>query len=224
MSGFDSHPRLTMGAKKSFLWEDLPPEKLWYLVGLITSDGSLSVDGRHIDITSKEKDFLKSLKEHINISCSIGSKTNGQKKISYRIQIGSRSFYLFLQKLGLTSNKSLTLQKIAIPEEYFSCFLRGVIDGDGCIRKWQSPLSCKFQWYLKITSGSEKFLIWLNKIITKVFSAGGHIYLEKYKNYHAFILKISKKEAIQKILKSCYGNNDISLKRKKVQAIQFLNS
>lgn len=28
---------------------------LWYLVGLITSDGCLSKDGRHVDITAKKK-------------------------------------------------------------------------------------------------------------------------------------------------------------------------
>jgi hypothetical protein len=40
---------------------------LWYLVGLITSDGNLSPDGRHIDITSSDYDFLLEIKKRIGI-------------------------------------------------------------------------------------------------------------------------------------------------------------
>ena len=31
----------------------IKPNDLWYLVGLVATDGSLSLDGRHINITSK---------------------------------------------------------------------------------------------------------------------------------------------------------------------------
>ena len=57
-----------MGVKRTFFWEILPPEKLWYLVGLITADGCLSPDGRHIDITAKYREFLKQLKQVTKIN------------------------------------------------------------------------------------------------------------------------------------------------------------
>ena len=47
---------------------------LWYLVGLITSDGCLSSDGRHIDITAKEYEFLEKIKQATGISNKIGIK------------------------------------------------------------------------------------------------------------------------------------------------------
>jgi hypothetical protein len=52
---------------------------LWYLVGLITSDGCLCPDGRHIDITSKDFAFLQTIKDEIGISNKIGIKYNGKK-------------------------------------------------------------------------------------------------------------------------------------------------
>ena len=61
-----------MGARKTFFWEQLPPEKLWYLVGLITSDGCLSSDGRHLEITLKEKEYL----EDVKFSCRIYPQDN----------------------------------------------------------------------------------------------------------------------------------------------------
>jgi hypothetical protein len=85
---------------------DIKGPNLWYLVRLITSDGCLSSDGGHIDITSKDFKFLE----------------------------GVRNFYGFLLSIGFTPNKSLTLGKIKTPEHYFTDFLRGTPDGDGCIR------------------------------------------------------------------------------------------
>jgi len=42
-------------------------ENLWYLTGLITSDGSLSKDRRHIDITSSDYEFPQDIKDIIGI-------------------------------------------------------------------------------------------------------------------------------------------------------------
>ncbi len=52
---------------------------LWYLVGLITTDGCLSSDGRHIDITSKDYAFLQEIKDCLGIGNKIGSKYNYYK-------------------------------------------------------------------------------------------------------------------------------------------------
>lgn len=203
------------GRKRSFYWEQLPPEKLWYLVGLITSDGSLSKDGRHIDITSKEISFLNEVKKSCNISNKITLKNKRRKNVAHRIQIGSTSFYGFLLSTGLIPNKSLTLGEVKVPEVVFHHFLRGVIDGDGCIRKWFHPTNEREQWSLRIYSGSPVFLSWLHVRILEIFGAKGKIYkndLKKTDNSH--VLKFGKLAA-QEILFKCYGSKDtIMLKRK----------
>jgi len=108
---------------------------LWYLVGLITSDGCLSKDGRHIDITSSDKNYLLQLRKATGLSNKITAKYGGNKNIAYRIQFANRQFYDFLLSVGLTPHKSLTLGSLNITENYFHDFLRGLIDGDGCIRR-----------------------------------------------------------------------------------------
>jgi len=112
---------------------------LWYLVGLIASDGCLSPDGRHIDITSKDRDFLKRLVEKLNITNRVTVKNSGANDQAYHIQIANRNFYDFLQSIGLMPRKSLVIDSLDIPGIYFLDFLRGMIDGDGCIRKWTHP-------------------------------------------------------------------------------------
>ena len=53
---------------------------------------------------------------------------------AYHIQFSDVAFYDFLVEAGLTLAKSLTLDKIYVPDKYYFDFLRGVFDGDGCIR------------------------------------------------------------------------------------------
>ncbi len=48
------------------------PEHLWYFVGLITSDGCLARDGRHIILTSKDPDFLHQVKQALGLTCRVG--------------------------------------------------------------------------------------------------------------------------------------------------------
>jgi hypothetical protein len=124
-------------------------EKLWYLVGLITADGSLSKDKRHIDITTKDYNFLNEIKKEFGLRNKIGVK-NKQGKITYRIQTSNKNFYNFLMKIGLESNKSLRIKSLNIPKRYFVDFLRGVVDRDGEIKKWIHPTNNKQQWCLRI--------------------------------------------------------------------------
>lgn len=203
-------------------WQNTKLEKLWYLIGLITSDGSLSKDGRHIDLTSKEYQFLNLIKQSYQIPNKIGYKTNGRNKSAYRIQISSKSFYDFLTTKGLTPNKSKILCKIGVPNKFFIHFLRGVFDGDGCIRKWKSADQRIEQFYCKITSGSKEFLLWVKKTLKEQIDIEGTIHPEKYKVGNGFILKISSKNSVKKFLEICYKNNYLALNRKRNMALQYL--
>ena len=183
---------------------------LWYLVGLIATDGCLSGDGRHIDITSKEFDFLKTVKESTRISNRITEKYNTKNQKSYHIQIGNKGFYEFLLSIGLTPNKSLTLRNIKVPGDFFADFLRGVIDGDGCIRTWIHPLNKKEQWSLRIYSGSERFINWLKDKIMDYFEVKGKIH---YNSQTVWVLKYGKMAA-RELARQCYYKDCLTLGRK----------
>lgn len=75
---------------------------LWYFVGLIVTDGCLSPDGRHIDVTSKEHPFLQKIKDTLCLNNRIGIKYNGRGQKSFHIQIANRNFYDFLLSIGIT--------------------------------------------------------------------------------------------------------------------------
>ena len=185
---------------------------LWYLVGLTATDGNLSSDGRHIDITSKYQNFLENIKVELGLENKIGIKSSGSKVLEkyYHIQIANKNFYDFLLSIGLTPNKSLSLGELKVPNKWFVDFIRGVIDGDGSIRKWFHPSNQGEQWSLRIYSASPKFINWLRESIERMFLAKGRIH-ENANN--CYVLKFGKLAA-KRILQSCYYEKCLSLDRK----------
>ena len=91
-----------------------------YAVGLITTDGNLSSDNRHIDFTSKDIESIKTFKKCLNLKNKTGLKKDSRSnKTYYRIQFGNVNLYRWLLKIGLTPNKTKTIGKLAIPDEFF---------------------------------------------------------------------------------------------------------
>lgn len=205
----------------------LKPQDLWYVVGYIATDGYLSSDGRHINITSKDRGHLYSIRNSLALKNKIGRKTrtNGEEKNYSQLQFGSVNFYKYLETLGITPKKSLTIGKINIDNTFFVDFLRGVIDGDGNISSWTHRTNGHTQWCLRIYSASSEFIEWINTAIEIQFGFKGKLYARKEKNKMNFIysLKFGKLVAV-KILQSCYYKGSLALKRKSEKASLCLQS
>lgn len=201
------------------------PSNLWYIVGFIATDGNLSSDGRHINITSKDTDHLIAIKKALGITNKIGSKLGISKtRISF-LQFGDVKFYRFLERIGLTKKKSLTLKPLKIPNQYFHDFLRGVIDGDGNIQEWIHKSNGNAQWVVKIVSASPFFLPWLNRKIEKIIKVKGKIYSSKRsENSNPLYMLKYGKFAAKIILRKCYYSNSLVLDRKLKIAVKCIQS
>lgn len=181
--------------------------QLAYVIGIITTDGNLSIDERHINITSKDKEIVENCKLALVIDNKIGKKSRdgSTEKNYYTLQFGSVLFYNFLLEIGLYPAKSKILKNIAIPKKYFADFLRGCMDGDGSIVVFKHPESKNDQIRLTIASASEDFLIWIKKCIfeyTKI--TGGWISDNRKYNKNVLVLSYGKKDTI-KLLKYVYN-------------------
>lgn len=96
--------------------------ELAYAVSLIAADGSLLKGGRHIDFTSKDLDLMRTYCSCLGIAgITIGKKYSGNKQNGTycRVQFGDVLFYKWLQDIGLSPNKSLTIASLDIPDDYF---------------------------------------------------------------------------------------------------------
>ncbi|MDP2632850.1 MAG: hypothetical protein Q8P25_04000 [Candidatus Curtissbacteria bacterium] len=209
---------------------------LAYAVGLITTDGCLSIDGRHIDLTSKDKDQIKTFAKLLNLKNKIGLKYSGsqKEKIYCRIQFGNVKFYRFLIKIGLSPHKSKTLGILLIPNKFFRDFLRGHLDGDGCIisyeDRYNTPINPKYVYQRLMTyfmSASKPHMEWLQMRIKNSLDIQGAL-LKRKPNEERYAttwtLKFSKKESIILLNWLYYSPSVPYLKRKYRKAKPYLAS
>ncbi len=195
--------------------------KMAYVVGLLAADGCLSVDGRHIDFTSKDLEMVEIFKNYLNLTNRITKKTRSieQRKRYFHIQFGDRNFYEFLLGLGLTPRKSKTIGPLKIPRKYYADFLRGCIDGDGNIQTFKHPESKKLQLKVRLFSASKKFLIWIKKE-NEMFGING--YFKKETDVHT--LEYAKSDSIKLLNGIYYTNFPQSLGRKFLLAEPYLRT
>jgi len=136
-----------------------------YTVGLIATNGCLYPDSRHLSITSKDRKQIENIKSILSISAKtaiISGDYSNDERIYYRVQWGDVTLYKFLTKVGLTSNKSLTIGELRLPDQYFFDFLRGHHDGDGCFYSYfDSRWKNSYMFYLCFSSVSKIHLEWL---------------------------------------------------------------
>lgn len=192
-----------------------------YAIGLITTDGSLSIDERHINFTSKDEDLVVLFKKYLDIDNKIGRKARGgeKEKKYYQIQFGDRNFYDFLLSIGLMPAKSKKLKGLSIPNKYFADFLRGCIDGDGSIKTFKHPESKYPQLRVSIASASKKFLDWLQRK-NYLFGLKGYI----MEGVGVYVLQYAMTDSIKLLRKVYYKNCPASLNRKLLSAKVFLRT
>lgn len=188
---------------------------LAYVVGLISTDGSLSKDGRHIVMVSKDYKQILTFKKLLKLENKITIKASSfnPKGVYYQIQFGNKKLYVFLLKIGLFPNKSKTISSLKIPVRFFWHFLRGVLDGDGYTYSyWDKRWKNSFMLYLGIVSASKKYLEWINDEIKKLLNLTGKINFQGKSTYR---LIFAKKASILLLGKMYYNQRVICLERKR---------
>ena len=187
-----------------------------YAIGLLTTDGNLSPDKRHLSLTSKDREQLENFLHALNIKVKIGVTLSGLRKKYLRIQFGDVTFYKFLLTLGLTPNKSKTLGSLTIPKKYFFDFLRGHFDGDGSFYSyWDPRWRSSFMFYTMFISASKEHIEWLRTSILQFLNIKGHV--TKGKNHVTYHLKYAKQDSLKLLRKMYYSQSVMCLTRKKLK-------
>ncbi len=193
-------------------------QKFAYAVGLLTTDGSLSKDERHISITSKDFELINKFQKSLETNVHVGRKSSGSQDIKkyYVVQIGDVQFYRFLIGIGLMKNKTKIIGAVEIPDKYFFDFLRGHFDGDGTFYSyWDPRWRSSFMFYTTFVSASERHIDWLRKKIFSFVKINGHI--TKARRSSIYQLKYAKAESLKLLSKMYYNNGVICLSRKRIK-------
>ena len=197
--------------RKNILWSS----NFAYAIGLLTTDGSLSSDGRHFDLTSKDRQQLVNFMHCLNIKVKIGSKKSGMtgKKIS-RIQFGDVVLYNFLLGIGFTPAKTKTMAEIKVPKKFFFDFLRGHHDGDGTFYSYFDPRwRNSFMFYSVFISASKKHIDWIRRELKNILDVKGHL----TESGSIYQLKYAKNESLKLLPRMYYTEEVVCLRRKRLK-------
>ncbi|MET3698986.1 LAGLIDADG family homing endonuclease [Bacillus oleivorans] len=121
-------------------------EMAW-VFGLLITDGNISGNSHCISFAQKDEKILRLIAKYMEADYVLGG--TGPTKLTPTLLINSKEIKSDLAKLGISSNKSLTVPFPRIPEEYLPSFIRGVIDGDGWVQR--------NGYVMNITTGSQSF-------------------------------------------------------------------
>lgn len=127
-----------------------------YFIGLMLTDGW--VHKNQICLSMTDKDVIEFVCSYFGKEPTIINK-GGNRKQQYRFVINSERIVNELKRFGVVERKSLTLQPPKLKKsevQYINYLLRGVVDGDGWIRKDAGEFF--------ICSMSKDFLEWCKRV------------------------------------------------------------
>ena len=201
-------------------FDSMNSEEQFYWLGFMYADGNISKEGNRIEIRLSINDInhLEKFIKFLQLTTKIRTgETNGIKFCHLSV----RNKYLWnkLNSLGCVPNKSLvlTFPKIQLftKKEYILHFIRGYIDGDGCLSLTKD--NDKIRTRISII-GTESFLTSVNKI----FGNKGYLRSKETNNYKnkAFELKFSDLPS-RKLARYLYENATIYLDRKYERFLEY---
>ena len=230
-------------ASKSFnvcYFDNIDTEEKAYWLGFLFADGAITKYNTSYDIEfSLKKDDAEHVQKYAN---AIEKYKISKSNYRARCIVGSKHMFETLEKYGCTRKKSLTLKfpdlNIFFKKDLIKHFIRGYIDGDGCI----SYINKEHTKMCVSILGTENFLNGIqtylntnyklslnnkNQNVTKVLTFTGKnaynilkylykdatIYLErKYKRYCELcrLFEESNKSLSSKIGEVCNDNTEVN--------------
>lgn len=164
---------------KHTFFDNINSEQKAYILGLLYADGNVYKRTVSLPLAVTDKDIVTKVNKILGgkLNFRERSKLNPKWQDVYTMRIYSQYMADSLKKVGCIPTKSLILQfptEEQVPTGQMRHFLRGVVDGDGCILKNNGS----FQ-YVKITS-SKSFCYGLKEWYVTNFGYEPKVYpLEK---------------------------------------------
>ena len=198
-------------------FENIDTKEKAYFLGLIMSDGSVSDRSIIISLQERDRSILEKFKKTIEYTGPLALQVskNIDHQSSSILRIYSRELVKSLSIIGCGKGKTYTLRFPDLKEEFYSHFIRGFFDGDGCITKTKSG------YYFSIT-GNKNFLLDLNNILSKCININPCKISRKNKSSELFgAIQYSKNSDLLKIKDYIYKDcEDVYIERKYIKFFQ----
>lgn len=199
-------------------FEKIDSEEKAYFLGFIFADGCVSNDPKKyryqvtLKLHTKDKHILDSFIKSVKGEMPVWK--HGQREMS-EVHFSGKKMVNDLINLGVTPNKTFTLQYPTINETLEKHFLRGYFDGDECIRVNEDRRDNSKRGDLRIVSGSLDMLNKINERMNILFGTNmNKLYGPKDKDFK--YIGWSGMSDIEKIYLGFYDDATLFLNRKKI--------
>lgn len=183
----------------------------YYLLGYYMTDGCVEHDkhANHFSLTSKDVDHLQQIRD---LLCP--NKPFYKNKNTFKLSLNDKDNVEWLMSYGCIPRKSLTLKiERDIPKEYVKDFIRGCMDGDGCISIYKKKCAQRNILNVYLCSASEVFIDQIINLIQDKFSLRKEV-IKNNKNPQYRIVFSDRKNRQNFLNWIYYPNHKISMPRK----------
>lgn len=182
-----------------------------YILGLLYADGNRSGNSNTISICLQErdKDILDRINSEINSNCPLkyidySHRTDQKRANQWKLSIHNKHLAASLYKYGLVPCKEF---KTTFPKQIdyslWRHFIRGYMDGDGCI------VSTECRWLI---TGNKPLLIFMKDYIEDML----HIHVQEYYHYNhiTYNIRVAGRNQVKKLLDFLYQDAELYIERK----------
>lgn len=182
-----------------------------YILGLLYADGNRT-DGSNtisINLQEQDKDILDKINKEIGSNRPLyyidySQRTDANRVNQWKLSISNKHMAGSLLKYGLEPCKEFkTSFPQQIDEQLWRHFIRGYMDGDGCILKGE----CR--WFL---TGSKELLLFIKKYLESTLNI--HVQEFYHKNGRTYNIRVSGRNQVNKLLDFLYKDATLFLERK----------
>lgn len=194
-------------------FKNIDTEAKAYFLGLMFADGTISRNQNYATISLQEEDIdiLLKFKDNINFTGDLSYiEREKPRKNMYRLNLGSNEFVKHIEDKGCVYNKSKLLEfpsRNIIPDKLMNHFIRGYLDGDGCIAKYKNNLIVTFV-------STKLFIEGLKEYFKSIGFNFGSI-SQRNNSKGTYCLYFGGNNSAKKILEYIYKDSTIFLLRKK---------
>lgn len=193
---------------KDFDLEIIDSKEKAYFIGFLATDGNINDKRNYINLNITDKDAIEFFSKYMNIKYKTIAPRKNTHKTKYDITLFGKEYVSACERIGLVARKTYTLGSLNLYEEekeYIPYILKGIIDGDGWIRKDGKEFF--------LCSASEDFLKWCLDEMTLLGFKNLSIKHIKNKYNGIYIIRSSEQYNI-KVLKNTIYKENIGLERK----------
>lgn len=192
-------------------FENIDSEDKAYFLGFIVADGSVNSTSNVIQITQKEPDILYEFKKSIEYE---GELVKSKSRNVFDIKISSPKMKFDLLNLGVSPNKTMSVDYPLVPENLQNHFMRGVFDGDGCISLRTDRRDNSQRGQVNICSGSYLFIKEYYSRMVEYCGLSGKNKIRRPKGTY-YVVDWGGLSDVENIYRFLYKDATFFLKRKK---------